>query len=188
MSAKIFFASVITSILILAPVTYFVLPILYPNMTNEINGVVLQSEYVVISTAAYITDDELTFQKMDDTNCSITTQGDSSLTIQFSAVAMMSLTNTFSLMNVYTIVLVVNGVGNKTNMHVYYNEDPPGFYRQYTFDLNIYFDTGILEAGTYKIGIYWKSEWDDTGLNSLSVNHSGFRYNRSFLVQEIYRG
>jgi hypothetical protein len=89
----------------------------------------------------------------------------------------------------YTLALVVNGVGNSSTYVIYYDEShDTGLYKQFTVDCSISFETGVLPAGSYNIKMMWKSEWDDPGDNALSLGHSGFKYNRTLLVQEIYRG
>ena len=187
MSTKVFFASVIVSILILAPVTYFVLPILYPGM----NGVLIQSQYVEFTTEAYIFDDSIVeYVLMPDTQTNITTQGDSSLVVLFSAVGILTLSSTFVLKNTYSISLVISGVGNRTILVAYYDGGPVyGDYRQLTYDITVNFATGTLTAGTYIISLYWISNYEDTGMNSLSLNHNGtYEYDRSLWIQEIYEG
>ncbi len=186
MSAKIFFASVLTSILILAPVTYFVLPVLYPNMKQ---GVVIQSTYVNFDTEAYIYDDELTYKMMDETTYTITTQGDSSLIVLFTADGIMTLDTVFTQKSAYHIALVISGEGNRTIYVDWFEGTTPaaGTIRQLTYDITINFATGSLIAGDYTISVYWKSNFDATGTyNSLSVNHNNsYEYDRSFWIQEV---
>ncbi len=187
MSAKIFFASVITSILILAPVTYFVLPLLYPNMNNDVNGIVLQSEYFVFDSEARIFDNELTYKMMNATTCLIETQGNSSLTILFSAVAVMSLNSAWTEKSEYIINLVIEGIGDKAILHAFHDAGPVhGAYRIITYDITISFDTGILTAGTYNITVYWRSTVDAVGTNSFYIYDPGNDHIRSLLIQEIY--
>lgn len=192
MSAKIYLASVLTSILILAPVTYFVLPILYPNMTmyiddDDVNGVVLQSEYFVFDSEARILDNELSFKMMNGTTCLIQTQGNSSLTILFSTVAVMSLNSAWTEKSEYIIDLVIEGVGSKAILHAFHDDGPVhGAYRVITYDITINLDTGILIAGTYNISVFWRSTVDAVGTNSFYIYDPGNDYLRSLWIQEIY--
>ena len=53
MSAKIFFASVFVSIIIMAPLVYFVLPILYPNMDTGVLQMAKEKELYTNRTGQY---------------------------------------------------------------------------------------------------------------------------------------
>jgi len=153
MSLKIYLASVLTAILILAPTTYFVLPVLYPNMKS---GALIQSEYVLFETEARIFDHELTFKMMDNTTWLIETQGSSSLNILFTTVGIISVNSAWREKAEYIIDVVVEGVGNKAILHAFHDDGPAhGAYRVITYDTTINFDTGILAAGTYNISVYW---------------------------------
>ncbi len=193
MSAKVFVGSVLVSILILAPATYFLMPILYPNMkndvTDEVTGILLQSKYFVFDSEARISDHELTFIMMNGTTCLIQTQGNSSLTILFSTVAVMSLNSAWREKAEYIIDLVIEGVGNKAILHAFHDDGPAhGAYRVLTYDVTISLDTGILTAGTYNISVYWRSTVDGIGTNSFYIYDPTNNYLRSLLIQEIYHG
>ncbi|MFW9852494.1 MAG: hypothetical protein ACFFDS_06105 [Candidatus Thorarchaeota archaeon] len=193
MSAKVFIGSVIVSILILAPATYFLMPVLYPNIKSDISddpsGVVLQSEYFVFDTLARIYDYELTYELMGTTSCLIQTQGNSSLSILFSAVAILTLNSAWREKAEYIVDLVVEGAGNRALLYGYYDDGPAyGAYRVFTFDISINFDTGILAAGTYNISVFWRSNFDGIGTNSFYIYDPGNDCLRSLWIQEIYRG
>ncbi len=193
MSAKVFFASVIVSILILAPATYFLLPVLYPNMksdvTDDVTGIVLQSEYILFDSEALIYDNELTYQMMPNTTWLIETQGDSSLNILFSAVGHMYLNGAWREKSEYLIDLVVGGTRNRAVIHAFHDFGPVvGDYRYVSFDLTINLDTGILIAGTHNISVYWRSTEDAVGTNYFFIYDPTMSYHRSLLIQEIYRG
>ncbi len=193
MSGKIFLASVITSILILAPVTYFVLPVLYPSMKQDPGdqGILLQSKFVTFNTPAYIFDDETAgYILMPDTQTTITTEGNSSLVVLFTAVALVALSPTFTTRSSYNISLVIEGIGNVTTMVIYFDGSPAtGTFRELSLDLTINLATGELPASTYNVSLQWFSTFDATGTNSLSVNHDPtFDYERTLWIQEISTG
>ena len=192
MSAKIFIGSVLVSILILAPATYFLRPILYPSMndvTIDETGLLLQSGYFLFDSEARIFDNELALKMMNSTTCLIETQGNSSLTILFSTVGVMSLNSAWREKSEYIIDLVVEGVGNKAILHAFHDDGPAhGAYRVLTFDIAINFDTGVLTAGTYNISVYWRSTVDGIGTNSFYIYDPGNDYLRSLWIQEIYQG
>ncbi|OLS29379.1 MAG: hypothetical protein HeimAB125_22650 [Candidatus Heimdallarchaeota archaeon AB_125] len=185
MSVKIYLASVLTAILILAPTTYFVLPLLYPNMKS---GVLIQSEYILFETEARIYDHELTFKMMDNTTWLIETQGSSSLNILFTTVVELVLNSAWREKAEVIIDVVVEGIGNKAILLGFHDDGPAlGAYRALTFDTAINFDTGIVAAGTYNISVYWRSTFDGIGTNSFYIYDPSNNYQRSLLIQEIYR-
>ncbi len=187
MSAKVFIGSVLVSILILAPATYFLMPVLYPSISNDADVVLLQSEYILFETEARIIDNELISKMMDNTSWLIETQGSSSLNILFLAVGVMSLNSAWREKSEYIIDLVVEGVGNKAILHAFHDDGPAhGAYRVITFDITINLDTGILAAGTYNISVNWRSTFDGIGTNSFYIYDPGNNYQRSLLIQEIY--
>ncbi len=193
MSAKIFIGSVLVSILILAPATYFLLPVLYPNMknevTDEVTGIVLQSEYFLFDSEERIYDHDLTYQMMNGTTCLVQTQGNSSLTILFSAVGHMFLNGAWREKSEYLIDLVVGGFVNRAVIHAFYDFGPVvGDYRYVSFDLTINLDTGILTAGTYNISVYWRSTEDAVGSNYFRIYDPSLNNLRSLWIQEIYQG
>ncbi|MHA1954355.1 MAG: hypothetical protein ACW96U_10455 [Candidatus Heimdallarchaeaceae archaeon] len=193
MSAKVFIGSVLVSILILAPATYFLMPILYPGMindvSNDVTGILLQSEYYVFDSESKIYDNELSFKLMNGTTCLIQTQGNSSLTILFSTVAVMSLNSAWTEKSEYIIDLVIEGVESKAVLHAFHDDGPVhGAYRVITYDITINLDTGILTAGTYNISVFWRSTVDAVGTNSFYIYDPGNDYLRSLWIQEIYQG
>ncbi|MHA1200543.1 MAG: hypothetical protein ACTSQF_14580, partial [Candidatus Heimdallarchaeaceae archaeon] len=80
MAAKEIAISVAISILILAPTTYFVLPLLYPDMKD---GGTVQFVYKEFDDRAYITDAIADFELVNQTTLSITTKGNSLLSILY---------------------------------------------------------------------------------------------------------
>ena len=60
----------------------------------------------------------------------------------------------------FYVSLVIEGVGNRTMMVAYYDTTAPGSYREIPVDITINYSTGILTAGTYTVGIYWRSRYE----------------------------
>ena len=190
MSAKIYLASVLTSILILAPLTYFVLPLLYPNMKdteeNDGVGIVLQTIYEEFESSTYVGDDTDKYQLIDQTAVSITTQGDSILAILFTMQALMSISSSMVGTLKFEISLKVEGMENRTIGILYTDSTNPGTFRQIPFDISINYVTTSLIAGNYTIGVYWRSVFDLGGTNTiLGYNTPHLEYPRSLWVQEM---
>lgn len=184
MSGKIFFASVIASLLIMAPVTYFVLPLLYPGMKEE-SGVV-QSIYREFDETAYISDSTDVFELVNSTAMVVSTQGGSFLSILLTMPCVMTLdpvmTGTFQI----EIALVVGSVGNRTNKVAFYRQSPLGSYSEYPVDVTLNYVTDNIAAGNYTIFVHWRVLYDIGGLNYLIANNPpNYDYVRSLFVQEI---
>ena len=178
--------SIVCSVLIMSGLLYFIGPTLLPGLTDQ--DILLQYQYEEWNSQAYIFDTDLTYQKMEDTEINITISQNSRLFAQFSAIALLSLSPTFTVRSSYNISLVVAGVTNRTYMVLYFDTEPSGgFYRELTYNMHINLLTEPLPVGTYNIAIYWKSTLDATGTNSLSVAHNPpvFNYTRTMLIQEL---
>lgn len=189
MSTKIFLASVIVSLLIMAPLSYFVLPLLYPNMKDtdsDDTGIVLQIIYEEFDTVTYVEDDTDKYTHMDQTEVSITTQGDSLLAILFTMQAIMHITSLMVGVLKFEISLRVEGIGNRTICIIYTDTTNPGSIRQIPLEISINYVTISLIAGNYTIGVYWRSVFDLGGPNSIiGYNTPDVEYPRSLWVQEM---
>ena len=190
MSTKVFLASVLVSLVIMAPLAYFILPMLYPNMkgieTDEDEGIVLQSIYEEFETVAYIEDYTLKYELIDATEVTITTQGESFLAILFTMQAIMTISSLMVGSLAFDISLVVEGVGNRTLKVVYTDVTNPGSIRQMPVDVTINFVTNSLIAGNYTVGVYWRSETNQGGASSLvGYNVADYMFPRSLWVQEM---
>ena len=160
-------------------------PVFFPVSPED--DIVLQYQYDEWNTPAYIYDDDLSYQKMNDTEITITINLDSRLYVEFSAIALLALSDTFIVRSSYDVSLVVTGVTNRTIMVLYYYGGPSiGQYRELTYNLHINLLTQPLPNGTYTIEVFWKSTFDTTGTNSLSVAHAPtYNYTRTLFVQEL---
>lgn len=151
------------------------------------NPIILQSKYQEWNSEAYIWDDDTDYLKMEDTEINITIKQNSQISITFFAIALMTLDTTFDVRSSYNISLVIIGVSNRTFQIVYFDDSgATGSYRQLTFNLYSTYISQSLSAGTYSCAIYWKSTFDASGTNSLSVGHvPTWNYTRSLLIQEL---
>jgi len=190
MSGKSVFGSILVSILgsiiIIGLLGYFLLPTIYPN--TQTNPIIIQSKYQEWNSEAYIWDDDTSdYLKMEDTEINITIQQNSQISMTFFAMSLLTLDTTFNIKNTYKVSLVIIGVSNRTFMVGYYDDSgATGFYRQLTFDLYSTHISEPLSAGTYTCAVYWRSTFDASGTNSLSVAHAPtWNYTRSLLIQEM---
>jgi len=72
----------------------------------------------------------------------------------------------------YKISLIIEGVSNRTFMVGYYDDSGAiGAFGQLTFNIYIYNVSEPLHAGIYTCTVYWKSDFDAAGSNTLSVAH-----------------
>lgn len=189
MTAKTIIASVFITIIIISPVVYFVLPLLYPGMKEggSEEGVLLQSVIGTFSSQAVLFDENLTSTLIPDTELTITTQGNSYLAITFNSFAMILLDILFTGEVEFYINLVITGVGNRSTIVYIYDPSPGiGDFRFYSQDVVILFSTETLAAGTYEVGVYWYSGNDEVGDNGLWFNVDAYLdYPRTLWVQEL---
>ena len=185
--------STIISVLIIGALLFFIGPMLLPGLTEQDDelaerDLVLQYKYDEWNTEAYIWDhDDSSYMKMEDTEINITIEQDSRIYATFSAMALLSLDDSFTVRNSYNISLVVEDVVNRTIMVIYFDGAPAtSYYRETSVNLFINLVTDSLPAGTYTVAIYWKSTYNAIGTNSLSVAHAPkYNYTRTMFIQEL---
>ena len=189
---------VICSVLIMAGLLYFIGPVFLPRLTEqhtdlleritdlEEKDLLLQYKYQQFFTDAWITDYNVAYQKMNDTELSITIQENSRLYVSFSSMSYLWLSYFFTGYVAYNISLVVEGVGNRTFSIVHYDSrSTGGFYQSLTYNLYIEYLTGPLSAGIYNIVMYWRSLYDSVEYTYLSVSDPGYENTRSLWVMEL---
>ncbi|MHA1883583.1 MAG: hypothetical protein ACW96S_00905 [Promethearchaeota archaeon] len=178
-------ASVALSVIITGGLTFLVLPIVYPNMQQD-EGIVLQSVYAEFDTEGIINYDNITYQKIPDTEVPITIQENSKISVTFHVMFFLVLGASYSGGCVYNISIVVNGYGNQSYSIVYYKDGtgtriiPINFYVTYL--------TGSLSAGTYLVEVYWKSYININPDHALALNYVGGQFlenPRSLLLLEL---
>ncbi len=185
--------STIISVLIIGALLFFIGPMLLPGLTEQDDelaerDLILQYKYDEWNTAAYIWDhDDSSYMKMEDTEINITIEQDSRIYATFSAMALLSLDDSFTVRNSYNISLVVEDVVNRTIMVIFFDSAPAtSYYRETSVNLFINLVTDSLPAGTYTVAIYWKSTYNAIGTNSLSVAHAPkYNYTRTMFIQEL---
>lgn len=190
MSGKSVFISILGSIVgsvaVMTLLSIFVMPMIFPVLSGE--GVVLQTKYAEFNSPAYIFDNTLTYQKMPDTELNFTISEGSRISATFSAMALMALDSTFTVRSSYNISLVIEGVVNRTLMIIYFDNSPAtGSFRELSYNLYMNLVSARLSAGKYTISVYWMSEIDAAGTNSLSVAHNPpiYNYTRTLYLQEL---
>ncbi len=185
-------ASVILSVGITGALAYFLLPVVFPNITEEPptyedQGIVLQSIYYETDSAAVIIDTDTTYEKVPDTEVNITIEQNSRIQATFSGDFRLAVDGSFKGGCNFFIVLKIEGIGNRTmRIHFYDNTGPyPTTTRVFSHNLNIGYQTEGLSAGTYTISVHWMSEYDATGYAQLNLAYPGSNRTRTLLVQEI---
>ena len=187
-----FWASILVSGLIslifIAGAGYFILPLIYPNINEETEteteNILLQSKHVDITTQAILYDDDLDFVKINDTELSITTQGNSTLTDLFTMQVVILLGASFSGFLSFEFAIVIDGIGNRTVPFMYYRDSAIGLER-YSTDITINYLTGIIPGDTYIIEAFWRSTIDATGSSELKSYYSSINYTRTIWAQEL---
>ena len=190
-------ASVFVTLLIVGAGIYFGLPYLYPNINNPpyvdddktYENVVISVQSLELRTVCICYDNDLAVKQMNQTTMLISTQGNTSLSIEFSTVFMYGVDLTFDTGSNYdfisfNITMAIEGVGNYSRI-VEFGELKTGQWGTYSFYMHIL--TPKLPNGTYNLTMYWSSRNDATGSNYLSANHYNlYRENpRLLYVEEI---
>ncbi|MFX1457021.1 MAG: hypothetical protein ACFFDB_16725 [Promethearchaeota archaeon] len=178
-------ASVALSVIIISGLSFFVLPLVYPNMQQD-EGIVLQSVYAEFDTEGIIYYDNITYQKIPDTEASITIQENSKISITFNAIFYLVLGAPYSGGCSYNISILVNGYGNQSYSIAYY-KDGTGT-RIIPINFCVTYLTGSLSAGTYLVEVYWKSYVDINPDHALALNNVGgqiLENPRSLLILEL---
>ena len=184
--------SVVLSIIITGGASYLLLPFVYPNMKGsfitEDNGIVVQSIYTEINTPCNITDGNLTYSKIPDTEASMTIRNNSRISVTFDVIFNMALDPSFSFAAIYNISIVVSGWGNKTYSILYYLDGAGGVARMVPIHFHATFITDPLPAGSYQVEVYWKSYVDQSGDNYLWLGRfysESVTNPRSILLHEL---
>ena len=190
MSSKSVFGSIIGSVLITLGIIWGLSFVGFlPGVDTK--NTLIQTQYGEWNSPAYVFDHQLTPVKMPETELTITINSDSRLYVTFSAMAILTLTDTFTTRQGYNISLGIENVGNRTIQANFYDDAPAitSVIRQISINLYMNYMTPRLPAGTYKVELFWNSVFDAPGDNSLSVAHFGgytpFNFTRTLLVQEL---
>lgn len=192
-------ASVLISLVAGAGVAFVALPQVYPalqtNQTNtpdtdtDVDKGITQTILKSWQDESYILDSQLTWSQMNKTQVNFTISANSKILVQFSAPFLLYTDPTFSGGVSYLVSLVIENVGNTTVLIHYFDDSSAGNNHEEIYFPTLSFMTGALAAGTYNCSVFWRSEVDSTGYNSLSVSHhsmtSTYHYDRWMLLEEI---
>jgi len=166
MSAKGVIGSVIITLAIVVALGYYVLPMAYPNITAKDKDVVVQQKYVEFYTVAFIVDTNTSNGigfPMNGTEMDITTQGNSSLLVQFDADFQVDYNLPVSQAFGINLTLGITGIGNKSQILQYYNNNPGQTNYNGIVPFSLKYMTGTLLNGTYHVAMYWNSQFPITG-------------------------
>lgn len=199
MSGKTVAGSVLLTLLIVAAGGYFVLPMVYPGLKGK--NAIVQQKYVEFYNWAYIFDlNTSTSTKMNGTEMSITTQGSTSLFVQFDTVFQVEYTLSAFKSYTFNITLGIDGVGSKSVYLQTINQESSSHFLTDQVPFVMTFATGVLPSGTYHIVISWYSLYAVGGIDYayIAANYapgaptplggsfaSNYNNSRSLLVQEI---
>ncbi|MFX0116824.1 MAG: hypothetical protein ACFFB3_19910 [Candidatus Hodarchaeota archaeon] len=154
---------------------------------SDESGRILQAKYEEFNSQAFINDDVTSaWTQIPDTEMNITTEGDSFLSVTFSAVMILHLDNSFAGACRFNISLEIEGVESKqTRVSYYYATPGPGVVVELSERVEIHLETGTLSKGSYNIVVNWISTFDASGNNQLISATSIFNFTRSLSAWEI---
>jgi hypothetical protein len=179
-------ASIILSVSITGALGYFILPVVFPTVSED-KGILVQSIYHETTAQAVIYDNTLAYEKIPETELNITIRSNSRILATFSGVATLSIGVTLSGSVNFFVALVVEGVGNLTRRIHFFDNTGGGYgaIREYTQDLDLFYQTEGLPKGNYVISVWWKSDFDATDINQFILSSVSVPKTRALLVQEI---
>nr|QEE17960.1 hypothetical protein DSAG12_03798 [Candidatus Prometheoarchaeum syntrophicum] len=195
--------SVFITLLLVGAGGYFGLPLLFPNLNDDLtsyleeedledytktedltdDGILLQTKYNESQIGATIQSYDLVYEKIPDPELSITTGGNSKLSVAFEGVILQQLGASFVGNTIYNITLDILGVENRTTNIYYTLNSAYGATIEISRNVHISFETDILSAGTYSIALFWKSTISHPAGHSNLYFITG--YPRSIYAQEI---
>ena len=182
-------ASVLISFVLTGVGAYFLLPLAFPNMKE---GVTPAFKYEEFDSSAQILDTALTYTMVPDTFFNITIQEGSQLKCTFSGSVLLGLWYLLGTEEVsYLLALGVEDAATYITEYwkfvniQYYDADGVSGGRELSFTCTIELVSAPLEAGTYRVSLWWRSEQTATGNNYLLFNTPSFDYNRSLSALEI---
>jgi len=163
------------SLIIMTAISYFMIPYLVPEPTEseEIpSGLILQSTTIENTTIAEKYDHDLTFTVIPSMETTITTDGNSTLEVMFSASMYLYIHPDLILGNAvsYNITLEIEGVANQSIIVLYQRgiDDISLVFAEFQFSpVFLRIETPTLAAGSYPIKVWWNSRGDGGGSNRL---------------------
>lgn len=152
-------SSLIISSIVSAGVLFVAIPMVYPSTDDSSFLKIAQIESIEVDNEILISDQDVVFQKMNETEMIFTIKSQSSILAQF--VGDLRTSIYFSSYWVFEIALVVQGVGNQTAAIVKTGVDSINQYDTHNIVIN--YLTPSLPAGNYTVGVYWRSTYNASG-------------------------
>lgn len=187
-------SNVFLSVLIMSVVSIFILPPIIADLnpssngSNE-NGIVLQSKYQRYNTRADLYDsDPIGYVLMPNTTILITIQAQSRISAIFSGYYWLSIQSVHAGNAVqFNISLNIAGVG-QSETYIYYRTTAYNITTELSGNnIDLYYFTDPLAAGTYNISVFWTPQADHDGTGRITFNWDPDDppYLRSLWVQEL---
>ena len=185
--------SVVISVILTGAGAYFLLPRLFPGMNGDPYIPYTPAfVYEEFDSTAQLNDDDLVYTMVPDTMFFITVLNDSRLICTFSGTLLIGLWNTLGTGEVkYELAL---GVEDNATYAIdfwkfveiqYQDGDGVTGVRELSFACAIELVTVPLEAGVYRVSLWWKSQQNPTGFNYLLFHSPSFDFNRSLSALEV---
>ncbi len=188
MAAQSFLAGFIIAAILSGVVVLFAFPEILDSESSEGDkSSILQRKLVTTSSEAYIGDVNTTeWIDVPDMNAIITTTGNSFLVLGFSTPYALQMGSGFTGSLRFNISLEVKGIGGHQGRIGYYSGSAISALTEVhsTFYLN--FETDVLPASNYSIGVAWICVYDVPGNNYLYFSYTvNFNFTRILSVWEI---
>ena len=155
-------SSLIISVIVSAGLIFVAIPMVYPSTVDSSSLKIAQIESIELDTELQISDNDVVFQKMNETEIIFTIKSQSSILAQF--VGDFRTTVYFASQWTFEIALVIQGVGNQTTSIVKTGVDLVNQYDTHNIVIN--YLTPSLPAGNYTVGVYWRSTYYHTNRNA----------------------
>lgn len=146
--------SLIISVVVSAGLLYVAIPIVYPSNVDSNSLNFLQMKRIEEQTEERLTDNDLVFMKLLDTEMIFAIKDQSSILAQF--VGDFQSTVYFIGYWAFEIALVIKNVGNCTSF-VEHTGTSDSINQHDSHNIVINYLTQSLPAGNYTVGVYWRS-------------------------------
>ena len=188
MSAQSFLAGFIIASILSGVVILFAFPeILESESSDTDNSSILQRKLVTSSSEAYIGDVNTTdWIDVPDMHAIITTTGNSFLVLGFSTPYALQMGSGYVGSLRFNISLEVTGIGGHQGRIGYYSGSPSTTLTEIHGTFYLTFETDVLPASNYSIGVAWICDYDVAGNNYLYFSYTvNFNFTRTLSVWEI---
>jgi len=167
------------SLIMMSAISYFMIPYLVPAPaeSEEIpSGLILQNKTIENTTVVQKNDEDLTETVIPSMETTITTNGNSTLEVIFSA-SMFLYIHPYLLYShgvLFNITLEIEGIANQSVIILHQRAIDNSSYifaEFYNTPVFLRTETPILAAGTYSIKVWWRSMGDSEGFNRLMTGN-----------------